>query len=261
MMTANDLLRYKPYFMDERQLEKDYLQSLLLYEIYTDFSSELVFKGGTALKFFYGLNRFSEDLDFTYTAEKTRGETIERFDRMFRRFDSSYKVQNLANLERRGTKTSLDYELKIKGPLYEKNRAFQNIEVNISLREAPLEKPVLLYLNTRYQDIPVTGIYLLALNEMLAEKVRAVLVRKSTVARDIYDIYYLMRFKGVEPDLELINKKLAVYNISFSAALLISKIEGLTKMEWKSELSNILKDVPDYDEYFVYLCEKFKKIR
>ena len=170
MMTANDLLRYKPYFMDERQLEKDYLQSLLLYEIYTDFSSELVFKGGTALKFFYGLNRFSEDLDFTYTAEKTRGETIERFDRMFRRFDSSYKVQNLANLERRGTKTSLDYELKIKGPLYEKNRAFQNIEVNISLREAPLEKPVLLYLNTRYQDIPVTGIYLLALNEMLALK-------------------------------------------------------------------------------------------
>ncbi|EFD92374.1 MAG: hypothetical protein BJBARM5_0891 [Candidatus Parvarchaeum acidophilus ARMAN-5] len=66
MIDENQLLAGLPHFMDVRQLEKSYLQTLLLYELYARFEKSLVFKGGTALKFFYGLNRFSEDLDFTY---------------------------------------------------------------------------------------------------------------------------------------------------------------------------------------------------
>jgi predicted nucleotidyltransferase component of viral defense system len=42
--------------------EKDYLQDLLLFIIYSNVGEELIFKGGTCLYKIYKLNRFSEDL-------------------------------------------------------------------------------------------------------------------------------------------------------------------------------------------------------
>ena len=66
MIDERTLLDLSGRFRDSRQLERDYLLTLLLSEIYRVFSTDLIFKGGTALKYFYGLNRFSEDLDFTY---------------------------------------------------------------------------------------------------------------------------------------------------------------------------------------------------
>ena len=45
--------------------EKDYLQDLMLFSIYSIAGKELVFKGGTCLYKIYKLDRFSEDLDFT----------------------------------------------------------------------------------------------------------------------------------------------------------------------------------------------------
>src|SRR3989344_4624152 len=45
--------------------EKDYLQDMMLFSLYSNLGKELVFKGGTALYKMYKLNRFSEDLDFT----------------------------------------------------------------------------------------------------------------------------------------------------------------------------------------------------
>lgn len=43
--------------------ERDYLQHLLLWLLYTR-SQALIYKGGTALRMVYGGNRYSEDLDF-----------------------------------------------------------------------------------------------------------------------------------------------------------------------------------------------------
>src|SRR3989337_4605846 len=47
------------------QIERDYLQHIVLLFLYRHAGNWLVFKGGTALQKAYGLNRFSEDLDFT----------------------------------------------------------------------------------------------------------------------------------------------------------------------------------------------------
>ncbi len=47
------------------QAEKEYFQNIVLFILYEQFGKELVFKGGTALSKAYGLERFSEDLDFT----------------------------------------------------------------------------------------------------------------------------------------------------------------------------------------------------
>ena len=64
MITKNDLEQYKT-FIDPYQIEKDYLQDLILYNIYKTTKNAFVFKGGTALSKVYHTDRFSEDLDFT----------------------------------------------------------------------------------------------------------------------------------------------------------------------------------------------------
>ena len=53
----------------QRAIVREYAQTIILRAIYqTDFAQKIFFMGGTALRFAYGLKRFSEDLDFN--AEK-----------------------------------------------------------------------------------------------------------------------------------------------------------------------------------------------
>jgi predicted nucleotidyltransferase component of viral defense system len=252
MISPGDLLEYRAYFMDERQLEKDYLQNLLLYELYLDFSIDLVFKGGTALKMFYSLNRFSEDLDFTYTGAEERGKTIRRFESVFNRFGKMYKIPRL---KRRGAAGSLDYELGIAGPLFGRANTLQNIELNISMREKPILEPELKSREPVYQDIPLFSAYVMDTREILAEKVRALFTRKRVKARDIYDIYYLMKFKHVKKNKGIIKDKLSLYSKKFSKTELDERLDSIGRASWKSELSNLIKTVPDYDEVTGYIAE------
>ncbi len=46
------------------QQEKDYMLKLFLYNYFKKFDSA-IFKGGTCIKYLFGLERFSEDLDFS----------------------------------------------------------------------------------------------------------------------------------------------------------------------------------------------------
>ena len=48
------------------QQEKDYLIKLFLYNYFKRYDSA-VFKGGTCLRYLYGTERFSEDIDFNIT--------------------------------------------------------------------------------------------------------------------------------------------------------------------------------------------------
>ena len=64
MILKEDLIRLaKLNRLKAFQQEKHYIQTLVLRSIYAA-TNDLTFKGGTSLWFFYGLNRFSEDLDF-----------------------------------------------------------------------------------------------------------------------------------------------------------------------------------------------------
>ena len=58
--------RYNPQNSDERKnVIKEIIQEIALSGLsHTDFFQKAAFYGGTCLRIFYGLNRFSEDLDF-----------------------------------------------------------------------------------------------------------------------------------------------------------------------------------------------------
>ena len=70
MLTKDEVESYKN-FPDPYLAEKDYLQEIMLHDIYTNRKSTrtFAFKGGTALSKFYSSDRFSEDLDFTLVGD------------------------------------------------------------------------------------------------------------------------------------------------------------------------------------------------
>jgi len=255
MISDDDLMAGRAHFMDDRQLEKDYLQTMLLYEICSVFSSDLVFKGGTALKRFYGLDRFSEDLDFTYMGEGSR-DGIGKLEKAFTSFGRAYEI---ADKKRRGTATSLDYELKIRGPLFGRRKIAQAIEINLSFREKVLLKPDVRYIGAAYPDIGTFFVYVMRIEEMLAEKARAILTRRSVKARDIYDMYYIKVRQNVGLDRELIRKKLAPYGKDLDKRELSDAISGVGEMEWKSKLSNVMERVPDYAKVRSFLLKSVRE--
>ena len=66
MLNRNELEKYKIGLgFNIWQVERDYLQHLILLFLSKRIAGELIFKGGTALQKAFGLNRFSIDLDFT----------------------------------------------------------------------------------------------------------------------------------------------------------------------------------------------------
>jgi predicted nucleotidyltransferase component of viral defense system len=231
-----------------RQLEKDYLLTLLLYEIYTMFNNEMIFKGGTALKYFYNLNRFSEDLDFSYTGRNTvegRRLITDRFNIVLDRLNLQYRVTHREHRgqKQKGLVTGINFEIRVEGPLSKRLGQMQNIRLDISLRNDVLRKPDLRYFLPAYQDITTIAIPVMNMQEIAAEKVASILEREKM--RDIYDLYFLLVLRGVKPVESLFMDKMDRRGEKFDRQTLRFKIDEATNsMKWKSELSYLINPLP-----------------
>jgi predicted nucleotidyltransferase component of viral defense system len=79
MISRNELEEYAQIKkLNLGQAEKDYFQQIFLSILYGRFGKELIFKGGTALNKAYGLDCFSEDLDFTLSKEEKIREILKK---------------------------------------------------------------------------------------------------------------------------------------------------------------------------------------
>ncbi|MCL4398293.1 MAG: nucleotidyl transferase AbiEii/AbiGii toxin family protein [Candidatus Parvarchaeota archaeon] len=250
MISGTDLLLYRSHFITVRHLEKDYLQTLVLNEIYSDFSSDLVFKGGTALQKVYGLDRFSEDLDFTFNGEK---DYKSRLDRALKRVADQYSF----NLHSHPSeKDSITIELRnMQGPLYPLYKATNTLKLDISLREHTISSPELKYIVPIYPDLKQFSVYVMSLDEMLAEKVRAIYSR--TKSRDLYYIYFILNRNKLSFDFGIISKKLG--DVNFSKKTFEDKIEAIGTKLWKKELSQTIVNLPDYDTVVRYVKGTLRK--
>lgn len=220
------------------QQEKHYMQNLFLYSLYQTTSNDLIFKGGTCLSIVYNMDRFSEDLDFTslVNEEKTLGIIKTAIKKLL-----FFGIES--ELKKEQSKKGLSLKLKYKGPLYDgRDVTLGSLRIEISLRKDIVLKPIKKMIITRYQDIPAYTIIAMNENEIFAEKIRAFLMREK--ARDLYDIWFLLN-KEIVIDLNLIEKKLELYNKSFSTKLLKKKIE-LSERTWEKDLSLILSVVPNF---------------
>jgi predicted nucleotidyltransferase component of viral defense system len=146
----------------------------ILKDIYSDstIGPILGFKGGTAALLFYGLNRFSVDLDFDLLDS-------EKEDYVFKRVKSileKYGILKDLNKKRFNLFYLLSYDKKIDGA--------QNIKIEINRRSFGSKYGVKSHLG-----IPMK---IMVEEDMFAHKLMAMYERIGTTNRDIYDVYFFL---------------------------------------------------------------------
>ncbi len=231
------------------QAEKDYLQHAFLSSLYAVSKGEFVFKGGTALQKGFGLDRFSEDLDFTFAGKGDAGQFVEKAAEEFGRFTE-------ASLSKKETKeASFSAKVKARGPLYDgTERSVQTIVIEVSLREAVLDAPSARRIVPPYADLRPYVALCMGLDEMLAEKVRAILTREKP--RDIYDAWFLMK-KNADFSAQKADAKLAYYKKRFGFAQFEQAVRGKQRL-WEKEMAVLLRSVPPFGETCEELLQALK---
>ncbi|MFH1055390.1 MAG: nucleotidyl transferase AbiEii/AbiGii toxin family protein [Candidatus Altiarchaeota archaeon] len=238
MRITGELLAYAAKKTGVKQaelLEKDILLHLLLKELTADehFKTSYAFKGGTCLiKCYLGYYRFSEDLDFTWAkqdlfegksekqirkqlsqniddlAEKLEAISAkvglefkaDKKDRQYMEFGGSnrfttFKVwyDSVELRARKFIKIQVNYVEKFKYP-------FKTLEAKNNLDAIDLREFKYLYPEAARELLDQPKVKAYDIREILAEKVRAILTRKGTKARDFIDIYLIQKETGNRPE-------------------------------------------------------------
>src|SRR3989338_2314247 len=144
----------------------------ILKDMYSDtaISPFLGFKGGTAAVLFYGLDRFSVDLDFDLLDERKEDIVFERVTEIIQKYgvlkDSYKKRYSLFCL--------LSYEDEA-----------HNIKVEISRRQ----------FGSTYNIQSYLGVSMLVMTQedMFAHKLMAMSERIGKTSRDIYDVWFFLK--------------------------------------------------------------------
>ena len=143
-----------------------------------------------------------------------------------------------------GIVTGINYEIRIQGPLFNRIRQMQNINLDISVRQDVLEKFDLKYLIPAYQDIPAFSVPVMNVDEIVAEKMATIIERDKM--RDIYDIYFLLVLRGMKFNIKIVNEKMRKRRETFDIDIFTTKLKkALNLMKWKSELSYLINPLPE----------------
>ena len=189
----------KKYQTNSTVILREYVQLLLLETLYGIKGSEnFIFKGGTAVHLVFDAPRFSEDLDFTVSSSEKQAELViqKLFTQMQKIGDYTFKKKD--------TITGLRYQMIIHFSIITFT-IYMNLD--FSFREATLthDKSIL---NTQFPVTTNSVIHHMGKDEIVAEKVRAILTRNK--GRDIYDLWYLLS-KEATINQDWVKQKFAYY--------------------------------------------------
>lgn len=230
-------------------VEKDYFQHILLGVLSRKWSSYLVFKGGTALQKIGMITRFSEDLDFTDERDISPNDISDSLKKAIESYNYPVVVDRFTDEE-----ITAGFRMKIKGPLYRNNRGVCSIRFEVSRREEVMLKPHSEEIDPPYKDVLPYVIRVMDKDEILSEKIRAILTRDKV--RDVYDVYKLIE-NGAELRKELINKKLEFYDMTLDKSELIERCKELS-VRWNEDLESFMKRVPPKDSAVKTVIEEIK---
>jgi len=251
-MNRDELLKYKGVTgFSLGQVEKDYLQHIVLSALSRNSSGMIAFKGGTALQKTGIITRFSEDLDFTARGELSR----ERLKEITRGVFSAYNYPMEIDDEREDER-SMGFRMKIQGPLYQGLRSLSTLRVEVSKREAILMPTDRKEITPLYSDIIPYVLEIMHRDEIAAEKVRAILTRDK--ARDVYDFYFLSA-RNIRIPTIILDKKLEYYGLKFDAETFIRKCEQYEKI-WNPEMRYLIGTPPSIQQVMDKIRKRINKI-
>jgi len=217
---------------NEQHIRKaEIAQLILLYHIYAQAGSQdLVFQGGTALRWCYGGSRFSEDLDFvttmpTATLDALLAKALKGVEREMVPHFGAGRLTVADKTTREGSRKLLI--------TWQPDKVRERI--SIKLESEPLvggtrlatEKmimsalPAVSYLVMAGEfriPRPNSVLVVETASEILSDKVRALLERQYLKGRDIFDIWLLRQNGSAHLQRELVEQKLRCYSWPFKAA-------------------------------------------
>ncbi len=207
----------------QRHVLREYLQNYLLFLMQkTKMNESLFFVGGTALRFLYGIRRYSEDLDFT-AGKKWMSPSLKLFtdkiDRELERagYDMTISLKDDKTVQRMMVRfAGLLYELGLSGRKNENFSIHLEVDLNPPLgwKEERTVVNIHLPVLIRHYDLP----------SAFAGKLAAILLRPYTKGRDIFDLFWFKsRWRNLKPNLTLLNNALRQQG---------SKLEQLDESNW-----------------------------
>ncbi len=213
--------------------EKEYLQYVFLHAL-SKYGDAFVFKGGTCLRICYGLQRASEDLDFNTSLPISNVREI--ILNCLRDYDLLNIPHNVyVEKEYEGNKR---FEVRFNGPLYNGNKESTNT-LKIDLNKNKVTNTVVKVIPQLFSDIPLFTLVSLAEQEILAEKIRALVSRNAP--RDLYDVWILLQ-KKVKVDQKLLFEKLKEEHIT------VNKMIFPKEKIYIRDLKQLLDSVPPYSQ-------------
>ncbi|AFD00432.1 hypothetical protein Mtc_1686 [Methanocella conradii HZ254] len=183
------------------QQEKDYFLKLFLYAYFKRYQ-DAVFKGGTCIRYLFGIDRFSEDLDFNI---KTPPETFKMQVRKAIKELGSVGIESYFIKEEQ-FQDAYTCEIGFNGPLYKGTPQTRNkIRIDAGKRIGTLKEPEWRMISSEYPETREQFLVLaMSEEEILVEKVIALMERRK--GRDLYDVWFLLE-KRVRFDERLLNEK------------------------------------------------------
>jgi predicted nucleotidyltransferase component of viral defense system len=249
-----------PYWI----LEKDYALGYLLAGMAQvgELQTGLVLKGGTALrKFYFAGYRFSEDLDFTALG------SLADIDAMMQ---AAISATQALLLERGPFAVSVErlilrdphpagqdaFTVRVRFPSH--REPLCRLKVEVTYDEEIVLSPITRSLLHGYPEAPLADWPCYTLEEIVAEKLRALLQSRarlrdrgwgaSRVCRDYYDLWYILSHgtisQGLLPD--LLARKCSMRDVAFESAadFVAPELLSVARAEWERQLRPFVPSAP-----------------
>lgn len=283
MSTIDEIIKlYNPKTLsDNKSILREIVQSIILVGLSrTDFFKKASFYGGTALRIFYDLNRYSEDLDFT----------LNYVDEKFSFVPYLEAINNVAlsyglELEISAVQKQISSPIESAFAKLNTYQTFINLKLNEELAKL-LHKDELIKVKFEIDCKPALGfsseskwidmpefapIIVLDEESLFSGKIHAVLCRnyKNRVkGRDYYDFLFYMKRK-VKPNLNYLRNKLIntgkisdldKFDINILKKMLINRFETVDFNQVKKEVERFIIKKEDLSyfckELFIQMANK-----
>lgn len=263
---------------DKKNAMKEVVQEIILCGLSrAGFFSKAAFYGETALRIFYGLDRFSEDLDFSLVTSDSTFDLSEYFptlEKEIAAFGLRVKIENkIKNKDTAIQSAFLKGNTKEHLLLFYSNDNFDsgvNSDEVMKIKfEVDTEPPAFANYEFKYQLLPSPyEVRLYDSSSLFAGKIHAVICRawKSRIkGRDLYDyIFYLSR--GTKVNLEHLKARLVQtciikeedeFTLEILKQMLIERFDSIDYENAKQDVVGFIKNPSSLS---LWTADFFKKI-
>ncbi|MCC7260996.1 MAG: nucleotidyl transferase AbiEii/AbiGii toxin family protein [Candidatus Latescibacteria bacterium] len=192
-----------------RNLLREYLQARTLQILQEEGAFlDWAFLGGTALRFLYALPRFSEDLDFSTQGQVEKGRFGLHLKKIKQRFQAEAYDVDLRVSEHKVIQSAFVHFRGLPHELGLSPHPSETISIKLEVDTNPPEGATVA--TTLVRRHVLLNLFHYDQASLLAGKLHALLVRRYTKGRDLYDlVWYLSDPSWPAPNLKFLNAALA----------------------------------------------------